>query len=86
MSTGTVKIEIRILPNSDTFDVDLPLDVTVGQIIEEFKSSVPGISTEHTYHLMAKGSKYNLDSGATLATLGVKDGDILFMAPDAFAG
>ena len=86
MANNTVEIEIRILPNSVAFEVDLPLDVTVGQIIEEFKSSISDISQEHTYHLMAKGSKYNLDSNATLASLGVKDGDILFMAPDAFAG
>ncbi len=94
MSQESIEITIRLLPSGDEFEVDLPVYFSGKQIIDEFMKDAQNldISTHDQegnrleYELIVKGKKDSIHPENTLQEAGVRDGDIIFLAPKMVAG
>ena len=82
MTTLTVRVTdwSRSLPGTEFLDI--PSDVTVGEIVDEATEAMalPG----QNYHALYEGEKLN--RSATLQEIGMESGEELTIAPDVSAG
>ena len=88
---STIKLIIRVLPNNEDVDVDVPLDATAKDIIDTLLDSDIGqrhdnSGTPITYNLTPKGKNIVIEEHQTLEEAGIQEGDILLMTPVFVAG
>ena len=82
MTTLTVRVNdwSRSLPGTEF--VDIPSDVTVGEIVDEATEAMA--LPDQNYHAVYEGEKLN--RSATLQEIGIESGEELTIAPDVSAG
>jgi hypothetical protein len=82
MTTLTVRITdwSRSLPGTEFLDI--PSDVTVGEILDEATEAMS--LPNQNYHALYEGEKLN--RSATLEEIGIESGEELTIAPDVSAG
>jgi len=88
---STILITIRVMPNGDEVEVDLPLNTSGKKIKSELMNA--GVIQQRgsdghplVYKLIAKNTNNTLDDHKTLGDLGVQSGDTLILVPDLVAG
>ncbi len=86
-----INLVVRILPAGDEVDVELPLQTTAKELIEELLDSgeVPKADPHgnpYTYDLVLKGTRAHIMPEKTLYDIGIKDGDTLLLMPRLVAG
>lgn len=86
-----ISVVVRVLPNNEDIDVNLPLDATASDVIETLLDNNIGQRSDTqgnpiTYRLAPKGKNMSLAEDETLGDAGVQNGDILLMMPDFVAG
>ena len=82
MTTLTVRVTdwSRSLPGTEFLDI--PSDVTVGEIVDEATEAMA--LPDQNYHAVYEGEKLNRSS--TLQEIGIESGEELTIAPDVSAG
>lgn len=94
MAEQKVKVIIRIMPSADEIDATLPTKATAKQIVTKMMSD-PNIKMnkkDHNgmpinYDLISKKSGKNLsEKNDSLEGAGVKENDVLLLAPSIIAG
>lgn len=91
-SDREIGVVVRVMPNADDIDVNLPLSATALDVIETLLESglgIPRVDQQGngiSYKLAPKGSNRAINEGETLGEAQVKDGDILLMMPQVIAG
>lgn len=91
MSTTSIKVIVRVLPQNEDVDVELPLNATAKDVIESLLDSGIGQRNDNvgnpiTYNLTPKGRNIVIDENETLGAAQVQEGDVILMTPVFVAG
>lgn len=87
-----ISVVVRVMPNADDVDIELPLEATPADIVEEMLNAglnIPRIDQQGaaiSYKLVPKGRQQALGDYETLGQAQVQNGDILLMIPQVRAG
>jgi len=87
-----ISVIVRVMPNAEDVDIDLPLEASPADIIEEMLNAgldIPRIDQQGStisYKLVPKGRQQALADYETLGQAQVQNGDILLMIPQVRAG
>lgn len=86
-----INIIVRVMPKGDELEVELPLFSTGKEIIQELigAGAAPRTDPEgnpYVYELISKMSNAKIGEEKTLYDVGVKNGEILYLAPKLVAG
>jgi hypothetical protein len=86
-----ISIIIRVMPNGDELDVELPLLSTGREIVGELLDA--GIAPKadnsgnpYIYELFSKVSNVKIEEHKTLYDMNISDGDIVYFVPKLVAG
>ena len=87
----TINVIVRILPQGDELDVELPIFSTGKDILDELLAAdlVPKADPQgnpYSYQLITKDRGSEVDYSKTLTDQGVRDGNTLLLAPKLVAG
>jgi uncharacterized ubiquitin-like protein YukD len=86
-----ISIIIRVMPNGDELDVELPVLSTGKEIVEEllnanFAPRNDRLEEPFTYKICSKYRGIIIDENKTLYDIGIQDGDTIFLVPKIIAG
>ena len=86
-----IKVIVRVFPNNEDVDVDLPLNATANDVIETLLEAGIGDRLDNsgnpiTYTLTPKGKNVVIEENETLGSAQVQDGDVILMTPVFVAG
>lgn len=88
---NNLNIVIRIMPNGDELDVELPVYSTGKEVVEELLAAnvaprVDGNGNPYIYELISKVNSVKVEEHKTLYDIGVRDGEIILLIPKLVAG
>lgn len=89
--SDVLTINVRIMPSSQEFTVELPRFSTGREIREELLNEgvAPRVSPQgepYVYELVVKSNNLRLEENKTLSDLGVQNGDTVLFIPNLVAG
>ncbi len=89
--TDSINIIIRVMPNGDELDVELPVLSTGKEIVEELLGAnvaprADGNGNPYIYELISKASNVKVEDHKTLYDIGIRDGEIIYFVPKLVAG
>lgn len=86
-----INIAIRVMPNGDELDVELPVFSTGKDIIEELLNAnvAPRMDNDgnpYVYELISKANNVRIGENKTLFDLGIQEGETIYFVPKITAG
>ncbi len=86
-----INVVIRVMPNGDELDVELPVSATGQEIVEELLRSNVAPRTDpegnpYAYELISKVSNTKIGENKTLYDLGIRDSETIYFVPKLVAG
>ena len=87
----TINLIVRVMPNGDELDVELPVLSTGKEIVEELLNAnvAPRQDTNgnpYIYELISKVSNVKIEEHKTLYDIGINDNEIIYFVPKLVAG
>jgi hypothetical protein len=86
-----ISIIIRVMPNGDELDVELPVLSTGKEIVEELLGANIAPRTDangnpYIYELISKVNSVKIEDHKTLYDMDIRSGEILYFVPKLVAG